>query len=134
MARASAAIATALWLVRTRPQGQLVAARAGGADGTVSEPQLARARRLALAVDRVASYGPFVGPLRPACLARSIALSRLLEQDGIRGAHVKVGVRRREQRFEAHAWVELGNTVVGDVESHVQSFAPLADVRVAEVA
>jgi hypothetical protein len=41
-------------------------------------------------------------------------------------------VRRIDGAFEAHAWVELGQRVLGDDERHVSSFAQLLDVKVVE--
>jgi hypothetical protein len=87
------------------------------------------ARRIALAVNRAATYGLF----RPLCLARSMALRRLLTEDGIEGASIRVGVQVRRGRFVAHAWVEYGGEVVGDDPATVSRYAPLG-VDVAGIA
>jgi hypothetical protein len=84
-----------------------------------------RAERLAVAVSRAGDYGVF----RPLCLVRAVALNRLLERSGIRGSRIRIGVRMRRGRFGAHAWVEYGGRVIGDIPEHVESFAELADVR-----
>jgi hypothetical protein len=83
------------------------------------------AERIALAINRAATYGVF----RPLCLVRAVALSRMLEARGMRGSRVRVGVRRRRGRFAAHAWVEYKSRVLGDHEDHVGTFAALDDVH-----
>jgi len=74
--------------------------------------------RWALAVDRAASYGP----IRAKCLVRAMALQRLLSVRGIRGSEVQIGVRWRDGRFAAHAWVVYRGEVVSDQEWHVKTF------------
>jgi hypothetical protein len=88
--------------------------------------RLPEARRLALAVVRAARFGVF----RPQCLVRSVALFRMLEQRGIDGALVRVGVRRINGNFLAHAWVELAGETLGDADDHVGSFVPLTNLDV----
>jgi hypothetical protein len=100
----------------------------GPARGSATRPDedtARRARRLADAIGVVSLHGAF----RPNCLVRSLALSRLLESEQIAGWHVRIGVRERTGRFEAHAWVELGTEVLADSSEHVASFQPLTDVR-----
>ncbi|HEY9479239.1 MAG TPA: lasso peptide biosynthesis B2 protein [Gemmatimonadaceae bacterium] len=91
-------------------------------------PTEARAEALALAVGRAAEFGLF----RPLCLVRAVALNRVLERHGITGSRVRVGVRMRNGRFAAHAWVEYGERVLGDNEWHVGSFAELSEVRLVD--
>lgn len=47
------------------------------------------------------------------CLARSIVLASLLERQGI-PADLRVGVRKKPNGFEAHAWVEACGMVLND--------------------
>jgi hypothetical protein len=57
------------------------------------------------------------------CLEQSLALWWLLRRRGI-AAEVRIGARKNEGRFEAHAWVDFGGVVLNDsAESHV-SFLP----------
>ena len=91
-------------------------------------PVLSRAEALALAVGRAAEFGAF----RPLCLVRAVALNRVLERHGITGSHVRVGVRMRNGRFAAHAWVEYGDRVLGDNEAHVGSFVELSEVHLVD--
>lgn len=124
LVRAQLALLRAQLAIWTRPHGRLI----GPARGPATLPDASasrRARRLADAVSLVARHGVF----RPNCLARSLALSRLLESEQVSGWHVRIGVRERTGRFEAHAWVELGTEVLADSTEHVASFEPLTDVR-----
>lgn len=79
-----------------------------------------RAQAIDLAVRRAAAFGL----VRSTCLLRATALLKLLERDGIHGSRLRVGVRRNVDRFDAHAWVELGALVLGDQPDHVRTFTP----------
>jgi len=120
--------------VRKRPSGRLLseANPAGTSSAAPSadahdERQLALARRLALAVERVAENGPH----RATCLVRSVALQRMMERRGLVGSRIHIGVRIVEGEFLAHAWVEWRGEILGDRAWHVGRFSPLADVAVA---
>lgn len=130
---AQIALIVAQVLVWTRPVGRFVE------DVSVSAPEVQKplsryspesrkAYHLALQLRRAADHGL----LRPKCLVRSVALSRMLDKHGIHGAKVRVGVRRLDGQFAAHAWVELGQRVLGDDIGHVAGFAHLVDVQVLE--
>jgi|SRR5688500_572407 hypothetical protein len=124
LARAQLALLRAQLAVWTRPHGRLVRPEREPS-AAPDEPTRATARRLAHAVSLASRHGVF----RPNCLVRSLALSRLLERDHVPGWHVRIGVRERTGRFEAHAWVELGAEVLADSAEHVASFERLTDVR-----
>ena len=124
---AQSALLSARLLIRTRPTGHLINdASPGGASSSAAAS--VRTHQLALAMERVAEHGLF----RPQCLVRAVALSRLLESHGIEGSRIRVGVRMGEEGFVAHAWVELGEQVLGDRADRVRQFVELADVRVAD--
>jgi hypothetical protein len=106
----------------TAPQGEFVALRACPSSAQTDPANLPRARLLASAVHRAASYGVF----RPACLVRAVALCALLERKGIYGAQVRLGVNVTDGAFKAHAWVEYAGTILGDEPWHVRSFVPIA--------
>lgn len=119
---AQAHLLAAWWTVRRRPKGgllHLVNARPMG----VQASKEARLARLAVAVDRVARFGLF----RPTCLVRAVALERLIRRAKAGAAVVRVGVLRTSNDFLAHAWIELGDRVIGDEPSHVRRFTPLHD-------
>ena len=79
-----------------------------------SSSQLARARRIAGAVDRAAQRLPF----DTKCLPRAMALSWLLRRAAIPHALV-IAVRPQDQRDTSdalHAWVEVaGARIIGDL-------------------
>jgi len=134
---AQLALLLAQFRVWTRPTGRLVShstgappstGEAGGALPAMDPAALPRAEALALAVGRAAEFGVF----RPLCLVRAVALNRVLERHGITGSRVRVGVRMRNGRFAAHAWVEYGDRVIGDNEAHVGSFVELSEVRLVD--
>jgi transglutaminase superfamily protein len=106
--------------VEVTPAEALQLARASSAQRQTCE-------RLASAINRATRYGLF----RPLCLTRAVALSRMLEAHGIGGHTIRIGVRREGGCFTAHAWVELGNRVLGDTVANTLSYAPLTQVSVA---
>lgn len=116
-----------LWvrlLVAIMPRGRLVGLQAPTGASVPGDGDHARAQRLALAVGRAAEHGIF----RPTCLVRAVALIRLLRWHGITSARLRIGVRMREGTLMAHAWVELGGEVLGDSESKIRVFTPMAGV------
>lgn len=124
---AQVALLIAQAIVATRPTGQLVD-NEQDAVAALDDAVDPRAEALARAVGRAADYGIF----RPLCLVRALALHRVLERHGIRGSRVRIGVRMLGGRFAAHAWVEHGARILGDVEAHVSSFTELTDVRLVD--
>ena len=115
--------------LRTSASGSLV----GGAARTGSAPagrplDRVTVERAAWAVDRVVAFGP----LRARCLARAIALRDLLERRGVDEAQVRVGVRRVDGRFDAHAWVELRGHVIGERVEHVREFTVLSGLALVD--
>ena len=121
---AQRALLAARGMVRNRPIGSLATPTVG--NPAADPARLPEARRLALAVVRAASFGVF----RPQCLVRSVALSQMLADRGISGALVRVGVRRKNGEFSAHAWVELAGETLGDADDHVGSFVPMTNLDV----
>lgn len=122
--QAQSALLSAQATVRCRPVGELATPTAG--TKAADPARLPEARRLALALVRAANYGV----IRPQCLVRSVALSRLLVNHGIEGALVRVGVRRTAGEFLAHAWVEYAGETLGDADEHVGTFVPLTNLDV----
>lgn len=121
------ALLRALRDVRDRPQGELTRKhQAAGQPRPVSPSERARARLTVLGVTRAAAYGLFT----PTCLVKSMAITRRLEDEGIPGALLRVGVARRNGQFVAHAWVELGGEVIGDDASSVERYEPMDGLHV----
>lgn len=89
-------------------------------------PDLDNARAIARAIDRVAR----LGLTRPLCLARSLALHRMLERRGYSGSAVRVGVNMGAGGLEAHAWVEWDGHVLGDLPDNTTRYRRLDDLVV----
>ena len=126
LVRAQGMLVWAWWQVRRRPVGglvEIVAPAAERTDGVVKEGSDALQR----AVGRASRHGLF----RPSCLVRALALCRMLESAGHRGAVVRVGVRKEGDGFAAHAWVELGGVAVGEDPAQVRRYVRLTDARLA---
>ena len=126
--RAQAALVRAQREMRSLPTGEMV--RDESIEGGPSTTnRFDDARRVALAVNRAATFGLF----RPKCLVKSRALRKMLDEEGIAGAQVRVGVQLTGGRFRAHAWVEYDGVVVGDDPETVARFVPMPGIRVAEL-
>ena len=124
LVQAQWALLVAQTMLRRRPVGELATPAADAMEADIA--RMPEARRLALAIMRAARFGVF----RPQCLVRSMALSRMLSDRGIQGAVVRVGVRRADGQFLAHAWVELAGETLADADEHVESFVPLTNLDV----
>lgn len=109
---------------KRQPLGQLI-------EGVPNQPlpvivEIVPAHRAADAVDRVSRLGVF----RPTCLERALALQRMLHRRKLGPAVIRIGVRIRNGVFSAHAWIQLGDLVLGDDSWRAPRFQPLEDVRI----
>jgi hypothetical protein len=127
MLRAQMALARASREMRTMPTGEMVRDTRPKAFTEGQPDRSVDARRIALAVNRAAAFGLF----RPRCLVKSRALRRMLDDEGIEGAEVRVGVLLRDGKFLAHAWVEYRGEVVGDNPAFVAHYVPMTGIQVA---
>jgi Transglutaminase-like superfamily len=59
---------------------------------------------------------------RAACLEQSLALWWLLGRQGI-ASSVRIGTRKTEQKFEAHAWVECEGVALNEPEEPHKHYA-----------
>lgn len=73
------------------------------------QADMERAQRVALTINRAACNGLY----RANCLQRSFVLWWLLRRRGI-DTQLRIGVRKRGARFEAHAWLEYDGIVLND--------------------
>lgn len=64
-------------------------------------------------------------PASTTCLHRSLALWWLLRRRGV-DCQLRLGARRQDERFDAHAWVECDGEVVNDDPQKVREYAPLS--------
>ncbi len=132
--RAVLAVLHARRIVARRPVGDLIArdetASLPSDRGPVPKPaplppaQWQRGERWGAAVDRALRWLPGDS----ACLVRATALRHLMVRDGAGGAVVRIGVRRGEAGFEAHAWVELDGTPIAEPDSLRGAFSSLDGV------
>src|SRR5205085_3709692 len=83
------------------------------ADDDLTTPASAAAARAAARMVRVASER---GIARGTCLTRALTLWWMLRRRGI-DAELRIGVRKGEASMDAHAWIEVRGTVVGDARS-----------------
>jgi hypothetical protein len=128
--RAQLALLSALLAVRLTSRGRLLTYDLEAERAELPAAQAARVAELELALSRALRYGVF----RPKCLARSVALHRLLRGSGIRGSRIRIGVRPEPDGLSAHAWVTLADRVLGDDPRFVGRFTEIADARMAGLA
>jgi hypothetical protein len=64
---------------------------------------------------------------RPACLEQSLALWWLLGRQGI-ASSVRIGTRKSEEKFEAHAWVECDGAALNEAVEPHQHYAAFDEV------
>lgn len=128
LVRAQLALVRAQREMRSLPTGEMVRDEPI-TGGVIPLDRVDDARRVALAVNRAAEFGMF----RPRCLVRSRALRKMLDDAGIQGALVRVGVRLSHGRFLAHAWVEYAGQVVGDDPAAVAHYVPMTGLQVADL-
>ncbi|HEX6250792.1 MAG TPA: lasso peptide biosynthesis B2 protein [Gemmatimonadaceae bacterium] len=82
------------------------------------------AHRTAALLNAVARYGL----MRPNCLHRSLVLNCILSAQGI-ASEIRYGVRRRDGKFEAHAWVEHNGQPLMEPGDLHREYQPLRAVR-----
>jgi hypothetical protein len=70
--------------------------------------------------------------VRAHCLHKSIALHFWLRREGL-PSELRIGVRKDNGDFRAHAWVTLGDHVINDDPRAVRDFKPLPISAVAHV-
>ena len=58
----------------------------------------------------------------PSCLEESLALWWLLGRQGI-ASELRIGVRKHDEKFEAHAWVERDGVAVNEPEALHEHYA-----------
>jgi len=118
--------------VHMSPRGSVLRSGTGDDSGAVqvrTAASAARATAIARAVDRAARRGVF----RPLCLARSVALQRMLRSEGILGSRIHIGVRSVRGAFEAHAWVTLDGRVIGDDATFIERFSEIGEIGIADL-
>lgn len=128
--RAQFALVYGSLTVRLRSRGRLLAYDSEVNPAEISREAWARASQLERALVRALKYGL----LQPKCLPRSVALQWMLSRAGIRGSRIRIGVRPEANGITAHAWVTLGDRVVGDDPAFVGRYTEIADARMSGLA
>lgn len=59
----------------------------------------------------------------PSCLEESLVLLHMLAKQGI-SAQLRIGVKRNQPKFEAHAWVECGGIALNESDALHDHFTP----------
>ena len=62
------------------------------------------------------------GLVHPSCLAKSLTLWWLLGRQGI-ASHLRIGIRKENDKFEAHAWVERDGAALNEPDEHHHHYA-----------
>ena len=84
-----------------------------------AEQTLDLARLAVTSVTRASRFSPW----RASCLQQSLTLGWLLRRRGI-DSQLRIGVRKEDGRFEAHAWVEHQGVVLYDPGLNSERFVP----------
>jgi len=84
-------------------------------DSALVSKQAALAAHMVNAADRH-------GFVHPSCLAKSMTLWWLLGRQGI-DSHLRVGIRKVDEKFEAHAWVERDGAALNEPDEHHHHYA-----------
>jgi hypothetical protein len=125
IAEAQVALVRAELRRRLRPAGELVEpATFAEVPAFVSAEERKAYGRFSLAIDRAARYGVF----RPQCLASALALSGILGARGFKGHRIRIGVRKGDSAFSAHAWVELDDALPENSTGDSRGYTALTTV------
>jgi hypothetical protein len=62
------------------------------------------------------------GQMHPSCLEESLAVWYLLRVGGLQ-PKVRIGVRKSDEKFEAHAWAELDGVPLNEPEQNHKHYA-----------
>lgn len=105
------------WMLRKRGVRPLL--------GSVNRPTMRYDADTSTSVALAVDAGLALLPIAPTCLRRSLTLMRELNRLDL-GATVHFGVRNRDARVEAHAWVQVGEVVVNDDPTMTNTYSELA--------
>jgi len=91
---------------------------------STSKPAVGTPRELVQSTCRMVRAAEHHGLVRSTCLEESLALWYLLGQQNIT-SRLRIGVRKRTETFEAHAWVEYQGEALnqsGELHQHYAAF------------
>jgi hypothetical protein len=81
----------------------------------------AASRRAALSAHMI-NVADRHGLVHPSCLVKSLTLWWLLGREGIR-SDLRIGIRKENETFEAHAWVEREGVALNEPDEHHRHYA-----------
>jgi Transglutaminase-like superfamily len=84
---------------------------------TDREPDTALRSRYAAMAAHMVNAADRHGLVHPSCLAKSLTLWWLLGRQGM-ASHLRIGIRKENEKFEAHAWVEFEGAALNEPDGH----------------
>jgi hypothetical protein len=88
----------------------------------IPEPDAARAGKEVAVTAHMVNAADRHGLVHPSCLAKSLTLWWLLGRQGI-PSHLRIGIRKEKEKFEAHAWVERDGAALNEPDEHHHHYA-----------
>ena len=85
-------------------------------------PAAALASKVAAVTAHMVNAADRHGLVHPSCLAKSLTLWWLLGRQGI-PSHLRIGIRKEKETFEAHAWVERDGTALNEPDEPHHHYA-----------
>lgn len=89
---------------------------------SVAEPSPDLAKTRAALTAHMVNAADRHGFVHPSCLAKSLTLWWLLGRQGI-PSHLRIGIRKHDDKFEAHAWVERDGAALNEPDEHHHHYA-----------
>jgi Transglutaminase-like superfamily len=86
------------------------------------EQDFAAASRRAALIAHMVNVADWRGLVQASCLAKSLTLWWLLGRQGIT-SDLRIGIRKDNEKFEAHAWVERNGVALNEPEEHHRHYA-----------
>jgi len=65
-------------------------------------------------------------PYKGTCLSRSMLLYWLLRREGVE-TNLRIGVKKDQEVFKAHAWLEYKTIVLNDLQRIDEQYAPISE-------
>jgi len=86
------------------------------------EPHAALASKITALTAHMVNAADRHGLVHPSCLAKSLTLWWLLGRQGI-PSRLRIGTRKKKEKFEAHAWVERNGTALNEPDEPHHHYA-----------
>ena len=86
------------------------------------EPDAALAIKHAALIAHMVNAADRHGLVHPSCLVKSLTIWWLLGRQGI-PSHLRIGIRKEKEKFEAHAWVERDGTALNEPDEPHHHYA-----------